>query len=63
MLKSSKQWMQEYSDCYEVLDPDGWNRMDFENSWNEPITFEEFCKRLSRSTLIRKENYQRFVWK
>jgi len=33
-----------------VLDPDGWNRKDFQASWNEPITFEEFRIRAIGST-------------
>lgn len=35
-----------------VLDPDGWDRGNFEESWNEFITEEEFQKRLSHSTTI-----------
>ena len=33
-----------------VIDPDGWNRAYFEDSWNERISREEFEKRLARST-------------
>lgn len=34
-----------------VLDPDGWNRQDYERSWNEEIDEEEFRNRLWASTL------------
>lgn len=34
----------------EVLDPDGWDRSDFERSWAEPITRGEFERRLMLST-------------
>jgi len=33
-----------------VLDPDGWDRTDFQRSWNEPITEAEFRRRLGEST-------------
>lgn len=34
----------------EVLDPDGWDRRNFEESWQEAITLEEFMRRASKST-------------
>lgn len=34
-----------------VMDPDGWNRQDFENSWNEKITLAEFKRRAWMSTV------------
>lgn len=34
-----------------VYDPDGWDRLNFEASWSEPITFNEFIKRASMSTV------------
>lgn len=33
-----------------ISDPDGWDRKDFEASWSEKITREEFELRLGRST-------------
>jgi hypothetical protein len=47
--KSSKQWQKLYPEV-KVIDPDGWNRNDFENSWNELITLNEYNNRLIRST-------------
>lgn len=35
-----------------VLDPDGWDRSDFERSWAEQITREEFEARLTESTCL-----------
>jgi hypothetical protein len=35
-----------------VVDPDGWDRRNYEQSWNEPITLEEFRKRTFMSTVF-----------
>ena len=35
-----------------VLDPDGWDRANFEQSWAEMISEEEFRARLQRSTTM-----------
>ena len=35
-----------------IMDPDGWDRRDFERSWAEEITEEEFQRRLMGSTCI-----------
>lgn len=51
--KTSAEWIKEVG--YEILDPDGWNRTNFDYSFNkEKITMEEFQKRLSFSTVRRK---------
>lgn len=51
--KTSSEWIKEVG--YEVINPDGWNRSDFQNSWyEEMITYQEFQKRLLGSTLKRK---------
>lgn len=51
--KTSSEWIKEVG--YEVIDPDGWNRSDLQNSWyEEMITYQEFQKRLLGSTLKRK---------
>lgn len=49
-LKTSKEWQEL---CYiEVLDADGWDRTNYDYSWNEEkITREEFEKRLGFSTV------------
>ena len=52
-IKTSSEWIKEVG--YEVLDPDGWDRSNFQYSWyEEEITYEEFQKRLINSTVRRK---------
>lgn len=51
-LKTSDEWLAEPQ--YEgitVLDPDGWDRKNFKESWNEKISENEFGKRLAVSTV------------
>lgn len=51
MKKTSEQWQQENPNPI-VLDPDGWDRKNFQFSWyGELITFEEYSKRLFTSTV------------
>ena len=47
---SSEEWNEAFDAT--VYDPDGWDRRDFERSWSEPITAEEFMRRWSRSTTL-----------
>ena len=50
-LKTSEEYQKEYPDII-VLDPDGWNRTNFQYSWyEEKITVEEYFSRLGRSTV------------
>ena len=50
-LKTSDVWAKEL--CVLIMDPDGWNRQDFKNSWyKEPISKEEFIKRKEKSTVL-----------
>jgi hypothetical protein len=58
MKKTSKEWCKYFGinpiggdGEPEILDPDGWDRTDFERSWNEKITEQEFKKRLEFSTV------------
>lgn len=37
-----------------VLDPDGWDRTSFAESWAEPITLDEFIRRAQVSTCRRR---------
>lgn len=49
--KTSQQWAEITGRV--VLDPDGWNRQDFQFSWYEElITEEEFNNRLRVSTIL-----------
>ena len=49
-MKTSADWAIEYGVV--VLNPDGWNRKNFEFSFNEElISRDEFTKRISTSTI------------
>ena len=47
--RSSEDWYKDIKDV-KILDPDGWDRSNFEESWNELITKEEFDLRMMFST-------------
>ena len=48
--KTSAEW-QELTPEIIVLDPDGWNRKNYDYSWNvERITEKEYNSRVSKST-------------
>lgn len=50
-LKSSEAWAEELG--AEVMDPDGWDRSNFQFSWyEEKISHEEFDRRFSGSTVM-----------
>lgn len=51
-FKHPMAWLKEYGVMHNIiLDPDGWDRKDFHNSWNQRINKMEFAKRLSISTV------------
>lgn len=53
--KTSKEWL-ECTD-YIIIDPDGWDRNNFDYSFNkEKITLAEYNKRLMISTVTKKQN-------
>lgn len=50
--KTSEEWQNEYPNP-KVLDPDGWDRENFFQSWHvEKITYEEYQKRVLPSTCM-----------
>jgi hypothetical protein len=52
ILKTSEEWQKEIKHFMRVLDPDGWDRKNFQHSWyEEKISKQEFCKRTSISTV------------
>lgn len=52
VMKTSAEW-QEKHPYPQVLDPDGWDRKNFQYSWNEElITFDEYESRLLQSTCM-----------
>lgn len=50
-IKSSKEWQKEIIEFCKILDPDGWDRQNLDESWNENITKKEFMRRLVNSTI------------
>jgi len=61
--RTSDEWLIEFGiDRHDILDPDGWDRWNFDVSWAEVISLNEFKKRLKASTVnvtpeIRKAIY------
>lgn len=50
--KTSGEWLRHFGLPREdILDPDGWDRKNFQVSWNEKIDLKEFQKRLRMSTV------------
>jgi hypothetical protein len=48
-LKTSAEWREQFKDV--IIDPDGWDRKNFEYSFREELVDEdEYHKRLGRST-------------
>lgn len=50
MLKSGEEWQKIIEEFIEILDPDGWDRQNYDESWQEKITWQEFMERLSISS-------------
>lgn len=51
--KKPEDWLKQPAyEGYVVMDPDGWDRRNYEASWNEPITEMEFLRRLQASTCL-----------
>ncbi|WPH64657.1 hypothetical protein [Vibrio phage vB_VpaP_SJSY21] len=48
MFKNSEDWSKDLD--ITVIDPDGWDRKNFDISWSEEISEEEFLIRVSKST-------------
>jgi hypothetical protein len=60
MKKTSEEWSKLCSML--ILDPDGWDRMNFDFSWyHEKITRKEFERRSLRSTVT--FNNKELMWK
>jgi hypothetical protein len=60
-IKTSKDWYEEIPKVFKliILDPDGWDRTNYEYSFNEElITKEEFKRRLSYSTIECRGDFQ-----
>lgn len=60
--KTSEEWQKLTN--IEVLDPDGWDRKNFQYSWyEEEITAKEFEKRLVFSTIKINSGSLSKIWK
>jgi len=58
MMFCAEDWLKydlEWKDVV-MMDPDGWDRQNFEESWAECITRDEMCIRMSRSTTMDKKS-------
>ena len=65
MKKTSKEWESEIPKKYKVqiLDPDGWDRKNFDYSFNqELITKDEFNMRLMFSTISCHKSFFNEQW-
>lgn len=63
--KTSQEWYDLIPKEFDVviIDPDGWNRQDYEHSFTkEHITKEEFKIRLLYSTIICKHDFYTSEW-
>lgn len=55
-LKTSEEWYAAGPKDYVIYDPDGWDRANYQFSFHEEkIAFEEFERRLMRSTVVAKK--------
>jgi hypothetical protein len=64
-MKTSKEWYELVPKEHEliILDPDGWDRKNYDYSYNEElITKEEFKKRVSSSTIQCKHSFFYDEW-
>jgi hypothetical protein len=50
-LRSSEYWYSQVTD-FTIQTPKGWDMDNFDRSWNELITKEEFDKRVSESVIV-----------
>ena len=51
-LKTSEEWQKKFPHV-NILDPDGWDRLNYHYSWfEELITYDEFEKRMMMSTCM-----------
>ena len=53
MKKNSSDWCKHFGiDRHDIMDPDGWDRWNFDASWAEAIDMQEFLRRLRESTVV-----------
>jgi len=56
MKLTPDEWLEYCKDFrrYTIIDPDGWDKENYDESWAEEITKDEMTRRVSRSTVIVK---------
>lgn len=52
--KTPEEWLNTEFSYLEILDPDGWDRKNFEEDWKRPLTVAEFQQKVMASTVIVK---------
>ena len=56
ILKTSAEWHNDGPTGIIIIDPDGWDRTNYDYSFNqELVTFQEYVARLYRSTIMVKK--------
>lgn len=59
-LKTAEEWLKTKDfKSYQILDPDGWDRVHFDKSWKEKITKQEMWKRTMKSTIKQLKKNER----
>jgi hypothetical protein len=49
--RTPQEWLESEFKGVTILDPDGWDRSDYKESWSEPITKDEMGRRTMMSTV------------
>lgn len=63
ILKTSDEWQKDIEAWCVILDPDGWDRKNYQQSWHEEaISKQEFLKRLGPSTCHFKDFKALLAW-
>lgn len=62
LLKTSQEWLDiqkavENKDIF-IMDPDGWDRKNFLDSWTEKITYQEYMFRFCQSTVMSRKKFK-----
>lgn len=61
VYKTSAEWIKEFD--FEIINPDGWDRENFDYSFNkEKITESEFLRRISFSTVTKINNRKKSIF-
>lgn len=54
-MRTPNEWLKEPEfKLFTIIDPDGWDRKNFKEDWEKPLTKEEFNQKLMLSTIMIK---------